>query len=290
MTEIDALWNYSQPAASRDLFLDEQAKTSPEQDPERWYELQTQIARSYSLQADFEPAHALLDQVQANWDLLSPLVKIRYYLERGRCFNSAANKNESRPLFQAALELAQSEQADFYAVDAAHMLAIASAAEQQMHWNLKAMGIAEASVDSRAKKWLGSLYNNLGWTYHDLTNYAQALTLFEKCQAWHEEQQTSEGLMIARWSVARAQRSLGHFEKALSLQEALLRDRERLELDSDGYVSEEIAENLLALDRRTEAGPYFAKAFASLSQDSYLQKNEAERLARLQRLAENPTE
>ncbi len=285
MTEIDSLWNHGDPAASRDKFVAEQAKITPAQDNERWYELQTQIARSYSLQGDFESAHALLDPIKANWEQVSPRVKIRYYLERGRCFNSAKKRTEALPLFQAALELSQSEGADFYAVDAAHMLAIASAADQQIQWNLKAMEIAEASSDARAKKWLGSLYNNLGWTYHDLKDYSQALSLFEKCQAWHEEQQSTQGLLIARWTVARVHRSLGHWQEALSLQQNLLQDRQRLELGNDGYVYEEIAENLLALDRKTEASYYFEKAFAFLSQDSYLQKNEADRLQRLQRLA-----
>ena len=35
-----------------------------------------------------------------------------------------------------------------------------------------------------AKKWLGSLYNNIGWTYHDLQQYEAALAIFQKALVW----------------------------------------------------------------------------------------------------------
>jgi hypothetical protein len=40
---------------------------------------------------------------------------------------------------------AATEQQDFYAIDAAHMLAIAAPAEQQLEWNLRALALAEQS-------------------------------------------------------------------------------------------------------------------------------------------------
>lgn len=49
----------------------------------------------------------------------------------------------------------------------------------------------------------------------------------------------------------------------------------------DGYVFEEIAENLAALGKREEARPYFGKAVDELSQDEWFAKNEAARLANL---------
>ena len=49
----------------------------------------------------------------------------------------------------------------------------------------------------------------------------------------------------------------------------------------DGYVFEEIAENLAALNRLDEARPYFAQAVAVLSQDDWFVQHEAERLAHL---------
>ncbi len=53
---------------------------------------------------------------------------------------------QGQPLFQQAWELAQTEQQDFYAIDAAHMLAIIAPAEQQLEWNLRALTLAEQSL------------------------------------------------------------------------------------------------------------------------------------------------
>jgi hypothetical protein len=49
----------------------------------------------------------------------------------------------------------------------------------------------------------------------------------------------------------------------------------------DGYVFEEIAENLAALGKVDEAKPYFEKAFEELNKDEWFVKNEAARLANL---------
>jgi len=48
----------------------------------------------------------------------------------------------------------------------------------------------------------------------------------------------------------------------------------------------EECECLYALDRQAEAQPYFARAYASLSQDTWLAAHESARLERLKRLAE----
>lgn len=66
----------------------------------------------------------------------------------------------------------QNHDASFLAVDAAHMLAIASGSfEEKITWNTTALQAAEASTDEQARGWCGSLYNNLGWTYHDQGEY-----------------------------------------------------------------------------------------------------------------------
>ena len=49
----------------------------------------------------------------------------------------------------------------------------------------------------------------------------------------------------------------------------------------DGYVFEEIAENLVSLGKPEEAKPYFMKAVEELSKDEWFMKNEAERFENL---------
>ena len=113
--------------------------------------------------------------------------RVRLLLERGRAFNSAGDTDSARPLFKEAWELARKAGEDYHAVDAAHMLGICEPGDASLMWNNRAMKAAEASDDPRAGEWLGPLYNNTGWTYHDAGEYEKALKLFEKGLAWRKE-------------------------------------------------------------------------------------------------------
>ena len=58
----------------------------------------------------------------------------------------------------------------------------------------------------------------------------------------------------------------------------------RQQLGEDGYISEEIAENLLVLDQPEKAQIHFETAWRLLSQDPWLQKHDSKRLQRLKQL------
>jgi tetratricopeptide (TPR) repeat protein len=264
--DFDTLWNYDDPAATEQQFRALLPRAEQGDDGSYHAQLLTQIARAQGLQRKFADAHATLDTAQA---LLTPKLstaRIRYQLERGRVFNSSQQVEQAQPLFQAAWDLAQAEQQDFYAIDAAHMLAIVAPAEQQLAWNLRALALAEQSPQPRARTWLGSLYNNIGWNHHEAGRYEQALDMFRQALREREAAGRAEQIRIARWCVARAQRSLGEFEAALATQRELLTELE-LAGEKDGYVFEELAENLLALNQPAAAQAYFALARAELSQD-----------------------
>ena len=83
---------------------------------------------------------------------------------------------------------------------------------------------------------------------------------------------------MARWCVARCLRSLERYAEALDMQEVLAESETGSE---DGYVYEEIGENLLALGRGEEAATYFSRAHELLSDDDWVADNESERLERL---------
>jgi tetratricopeptide (TPR) repeat protein len=284
LPDFDALWDYSRPdqteAKFRAILLQ-----FPEEDP-ALLELLTQIARAQGLQRKFAHAHQTLDQVERRLGEVASRPRIRYLLERGRVFNSSGEVEKARPYFDEALELSKQSGADFYAVDALHMLAIVAPPEQSLVLNLQAIQLAEASPEERARNWLGSLYNNTGWAYHDMGEYASALETFEKGEAWQRAKGRLNESRIAAWCVARALRSLGRVEEALSRQMALQEELESVE-DRDGFVLEEVGECLLALDRVEEARPYFLKAHDLLRQDEWLAEKEPERLRRLKELGEN---
>jgi tetratricopeptide (TPR) repeat protein len=280
------LWDYDHPEATEARFRGLLGSKAAEE-PAFRLEVETQLARTFSLRAKFEEAHRILDGVEQGLrgqDV--PRVRVRYLLERGRCFNSDKAPARALPLFREAWDVARAAKLDGLAVDAAHMVAIAEAdPKAQERWNREAIAYAEASPDPEAKRWLGSLLNNLAWALHDGGRPEEALALFEKGLAWHRERKTGEGEFIARYMVARCQRTLGRHEEALAGQQALLADRALAAAEPDGYVEEEIAENLLALGRKAEARPHFARAHALLAKDVWLGRNEPARLARLAELA-----
>jgi tetratricopeptide (TPR) repeat protein len=279
-TDFDSLWDYDKPAETEMKFRE---LLPAVHDPSHHAQLLTQIARAEGLQRKFDDAHQTLDEAEKRLTPDLKRARIRYLLERGRVFNSSGQPDKAQPLFQKAYDLAQAEREDFYAVDAAHMLAIVEPPEQQLAWNLRAIEMAEKSDDPRARNWLGSLLNNLGWTYHDSGQYETALDTFQKALKWREQQGDDKTTRIARWCVARALRSLTRIDEAHAIQTALLREYDDTG-EKSGYVYEEMAECLQALGRDTEAQPYFALAYEELAKDAWLVNNEAARLERLKEL------
>ena len=281
LPDFDSLWDYSQPDHTEIRFREILLQV-PEDDP-ALLELLTQIARAQGLQHKFEKAHQTLDQVRRRLGGVASRPQIRYFLERGRVFNSSGDPEQARPFFEQALDLATQLNEDFYAVDALHMLAIIAPSGQSLDLNLQAIKLAESSADERARNWLGSLYNNIGWSYHDMGEFDSALNAFEKAEAARRAKGSVKETRVAVWCVARALRSLDRVEEALSKQMVLKTELESAG-ENDGFVFEEIAECLLALKRLEEARPHFSKAYELLAKDMFLVEREPERLARLKKL------
>lgn len=285
---IDALRDFDKPSESEARFW---LALEAASDLSTQLALLTQIARAQGLQRRFDEAHATLDRVAARLeDANEPSVHILYLLERGRVFNSSGRPEAAGPLFLEALAAAETAGEDALAVDAAHMLGISEPPPERLRWNQYALSLAERSKQPRAQIWQGSLYNNLGWHYHDRGEFATALALFEKALAIREVQGNEGDIRVATWCVARTLRSLGSLQEALAIQNQLLAQLAALgEGDGyvgDGYVNEEIAECLLALGREDEARLQFGHAYALLSADPWLVQNEAVRLERLKRLSQ----
>jgi tetratricopeptide (TPR) repeat protein len=254
--EIDALWNFEDPAQSERAFRTMVERVGA--DSEAGAELLTQVARSQGLQQKFEDAHRTLDRVENLLRSHATRLRARYLLERGRLLNSSDDPGAAFPLFAHALGVALAAGEDFYAVDAAHMVAIASSGDEQIAWNRRALAMAEGSPDPRARRWRGSLYNNLGWTHHARGEFDDALHCFDQALRAREEQGDTTLIRIARWCVARGLRSLGRVEEALAIQRALLAEHEGART-MDRAVYEELIACLTALGRSDEAQEYEAR-------------------------------
>lgn len=282
-TDFDQLWNYDQPAETEQRFRE--LIPVLQHDSTRYAELLTQIARTQSLQHQFDAAHNTLEQAQNLLSPDQPRGTIRYLLERGRTLNSSGHPEQAQPLFLEAWQKARDNHEDFYAIDAAHMMGIVAPKEQQLAWELKALRLTETTVDQRAKRWAGSLCNNIGWTYYDQQEFELALTYFYQAQKHWQTAQRDKNVLIARWCIAKTLRAMQRVEEAVAIQCDLLVEYEQRG-ENSYYVYEEVGECLLLQDRPDEAQPYFALAYEGLSQDQWLIANEAERIERLRVLGE----
>lgn len=283
LPDFNALWDYAQPAQTEERFRELLPAARASGDRDYYLQLLTQIARAQGLQRQYEQTHATLDHVRDDLTEDLKTVKVRYLLERGRCFNDSGQYEKAKACFLESWELAQAARLDGYAVDAAHMMGIIEPADESLAWNLKAVEYAKASTDPDARRWLASLQNNIGWTYHKMEKYEAALEVFEEALKLRQAQGKAGPIRIARWSVAKIQRLLGRVDLALVEQESLLGEYERAR-ESDGYVHEELAECLLALKRIREATPHFAAAYQLLSNDPWFPPPETARLARIKEL------
>jgi tetratricopeptide (TPR) repeat protein len=284
LPDFDKLWNYGKPEETEKQFRALLPAARASGNSEYLLQVQTQIARTLGLRREFESSHNLLDEVEGKLSPETLVARIRYLWERGRTFNSDKKPETASPLFVEAFDLAKSTGQEYYAVDAAHMLGVSERDDASLFWNEKEMQVAETAADERAKGWLGSLYNNTGWTYHDTRQYEKALELFEKGLLWRQARGNEKSTLIAKWTVARTLRSLERCDEALDRQLALQKEYKASECEPDGYVSEEIGECLLALGKKKEATRHFADAYALLSKDDWLKAEEPERLERLKKL------
>lgn len=284
--DFDKLWNYDDPAGTEAKFRELLPKAEKGKDKEYYIELLTQLARTQSLQRKFDEAHEILDKAMK---MLKPehiVPRIRFMLERGRTYNSSKVYDKAHELFLAAYMQADKYEEDNLAIDAVHMLGIVDKGDESLKWNELAIQMAEDTEDEKARGWLGALYNNTGWTYHDMGEYDKALELFERNVIWHTERKSGMQLYIAKWSVARCLRSLGRTEEALKMQMDLRGKDSEMYSCEDGYNAEEIAECLHALGRAEEAKPYFKRAYEQLSKDIWVHENDKEKLERLKTLGE----
>jgi tetratricopeptide (TPR) repeat protein len=247
--ELWARWDFEQPSASEERFR--AVLADPGINGETALLARTQLARSLGLQKRFEECASELDAVAAAGAAGSAdataVVRVYERLERGRMHRSSGAPELAVPLFLEALDQAQAAGLDHTAADAAHMMAIVGEADAQLAWAERALAIATASSQPRARRWIGSIENNLGWSLHDMGRLDEAQQHFESALAARQEQGEPEPLRIARWTVARGLRSLGRLDEALTIQRELAATG-----PEDGYVEQELAELLRA--KGDEAG------------------------------------
>jgi tetratricopeptide (TPR) repeat protein len=231
MIDPRPLWDFDDPAASAERFLDA-AEAAAEPDRTAWL---SQYARALGLEEKYDEATKVLDRLTST----DPTTEVLLGLERGRVLRSSGRPDDARPWFQLAADAARAEGLDALQVDALHMLALASPAEEQPAIHDRALAIARASDDPVARDWDASLLNNVGMTYADAGDFASALDAFEQALAARERIGDPARTRVARWMVGWALRNLGRRGEALAVQQGLKAELDSIG-DQDTYVDEEL--------------------------------------------------
>jgi tetratricopeptide (TPR) repeat protein len=289
MAPLDDLWDFDDPSASEARFRVAIQSADADGDALAADEARTQLARSVGLQDRFAEGHEILNRLDADHPA-EDRVRVRARLERGRLLRSSGDVAASAGPFAAAWELARTLGEDGLAVDAAHMLAIVDAPPGERAWHARALDLADTSTDPDARRWRGSLWNNIGWACFDAGDLDGAMAAFETALAARRDQDKPREARVAEWCIARCLRALGRPAEALAIHERLAVEMSAAGDHEDGYASEEIAECLLAMGREEEARPHFARAAKLFGADPGLARHEPDRIARLRRLAEGRSE
>lgn len=286
MSDFNKLWKYSDPAGTEIRFREYLKENEGKLSASDRLQVLTQIARTLALRHMFDDAHQVLDEVEKQLPGEPELLHVRYHLERGRSFNSDGKIPEAVKQFELAKNFSEQLKEDSYTIDAIHMLAIAARNNPDLanSLNEQCLILAETSTQERAKNWLGTIYNNLGWGYFDKGEFEKALSIFLRGLKWQQDMKRTYETFVAKWTVARTLRALNRIDESLTIQLGLFEEMAATG-HPDGFVHEELGELYLIKNDALKAPFHFEKAYALLSNDPDLKRFEAARLERMKRLS-----
>ncbi len=225
--DLTPLWDFSKPELSEQRFR-AALETAMGDDA---LILQTQIARTHGLRKDFAKAQAVLTAIEPQIETAGHEARARYALELGRTYASATHPRElltddakarARTAFTEALTIAKSAKSgelDALAIDAIHMFSfIDKAPADQLKWAQEALIVSVASNQPAARRWEGSIRNNLGMALHGLGRFDEALAQFKQALAIREKSTNAGQIRVAHWMVAWTMRAMDRLDESLEIQ------------------------------------------------------------------------
>jgi tetratricopeptide (TPR) repeat protein len=261
--DVLTLWDFGRPEVSEARFR-EAARNASADDAAI---LQTQIARTYGLRRRFDEARAVLAPLKPRLAQLNAEAQARYHLEWGRTLASATHRRAeltpetleaARAAYQEAVGIAVENGLDFLAIDALHMLPFVETDEEAgLKWNQQALAVMSASSQADARRWEGSLRNNIGFSLHALKRYDEALAMFKSNLPVLQRTANPHRIRIGHWMVAWTLRSLGRIDEALAIQ-LRLEQENRAAGTQDEHVFDELKQLYAAKGDEAKAQHYAA--------------------------------
>jgi tetratricopeptide (TPR) repeat protein len=244
--QIDQLWDFGDPAGSRERFLAAAQHASGDE----LLMLRAQVARTYGLEREFDLARGLLAELDPLMDGAGPQARARYLLEVGRTWVSATHDPDSPAdddrgtalsVFDQAAREAERAGHDGLLVDALHMAAtLPLDADERIRLAERAVAVANASEQEAGRRWRASVLHNLGYELASAGRHAEADAALREALDARAEGNDSTATRATRWMLAWNLRLMGDVKTALTLQLQLRADCEAAGAP-DPFVDEEIA-------------------------------------------------
>ncbi|MEI7576169.1 MAG: tetratricopeptide repeat protein [Armatimonadota bacterium] len=224
MLDVRDYWNFGDPVATRAAF-EELLPTLT--DRAEQLDVHAQIARTYSLPGENQKC---LDYLGTYWKEgleLGGRAAASLMIEAGRAYRGLGMIEQARKGFE---DVSVNGPEDLR-IDALHMLALISEGDQVAFFNQKAITLAKTSKDEWARRWIGSLYNNMGWSCFEAGELDEALEYFESVLLARYEFGQSERVREAQWCIGHTLLAMGRIKDATDIH---------LEMGGNGETEEDV--------------------------------------------------
>ncbi len=240
LSKADVIFRNGKYDKALSMYMDTAKKAKVENHISNRIQAFSQVSRCFSLLGNLKKGKTWLNKARIIATSNYPKGWARYLGVKGR-FGIEENEIENAvTTFNNMYDFSTHHKLYNYAIDAAHMLALLGTKEHQIKWALK--GIKEANI-YHEYKWLGALWNNLGWAYHDIGEHEKSLEALKKAREYHRKYSNEKAILIADWSVGCLLRKLGRVEEAEKLFKPVLEKSKHLgDVEWIGLTIQELGE------------------------------------------------